>query len=100
MGNTTRKLRRNKAKEAEKELSQKVGMFDRMPDSCISCEASFDKKDREMVQSWFVVVKEKEKKVNLYCPPCWAEAQNILEDFRKRLEDKMSETEGDEKDND
>lgn len=100
MGSTTRKIRRNKAKEAEKELSQKVGMFDRMPDVCTSCTAPFDKKDREMVQSWFVVVKEKEKKVNLYCPPCWEKAQNILEDFRKRLEDKMGENEGNEKDND
>ena len=38
----------------------------------------FDKKDRSMVESWRVVVREKEKKVNLYCPECWDFAQKIV----------------------
>ena len=89
MGKSTRQIRRNKTKLAEKELSQKVEMFDKLPDTCISCEKQFDKKNKEMVQNWFVVIKEKQKLVNLYCPPCWEKAQDILKDLRSRLEKKV-----------
>ena len=57
MGKSTRQIRRNKTKLAEKELSQKVEMFDKLPDTCISCEKQFEKKNKEMVQNWFVVIK-------------------------------------------
>lgn len=41
----------------------------------------FDKSDREMVNTWTVVVKEKEKRVNLYCPDCWTMAQKAVKNF-------------------
>jgi len=88
MGRTTRKIRKNKRKQAEEDLSQKVGMFDKLPDECTSCQGPFDKKDREMVSSWYVIVKEEEGRVNLYCPPCWETAQRVLEDFRNKLEER------------
>jgi hypothetical protein len=78
MGGIKRKLERLKEKNAEKEMKQKLSMFDRLPDECLSCEKAFDKKDRSMVESWRVVVREKEKKVNLYCPECWDFAQKIV----------------------
>ena len=88
MGRTTRKIRKNKRKVAEEDLSQKVNMFDKLPDECTSCQGPFDKKDREMVSSWYVIVKEEEGRVNLYCPPCWETAQRVLEDFRNKLEER------------
>ena len=88
MGRTTRKMWKNKRKQAEEDLSQKVGMFDKLPDECTSCQGHFDKKDREMVSSWYVIVKEEEARVNLYCPPCWEAAQKVLEAFRKKLEER------------
>ena len=78
MGSIKRKLERLKEKNAEKEMKQKLSMFDRLPDECMSCQKVFDKKDRSMVESWRVVVREKEKKVNLYCPQCWDFAQKIV----------------------
>mgnify|MGYP003133328260 CR=1 FL=1 len=56
--------------KAEKELKEKMFMFDKLGDSCMTCGKPFDKKDREQVQKWNVVVRRKEKKVNLYCPEC------------------------------
>ena len=73
-----RKLERTKKKAAEKELKQKVSMFDMMPDVCVSCFKDFDKRDREMVKTWYVVERRKEKKVNLYCPECWEDGMNLV----------------------
>ena len=77
-----RKLRRAKAnkskKLAEKELATKIALFGKLPDKCLTCEKSFDKMDREQVMAWNVVVREKEEKVNLYCPDCWNLAQKIV----------------------
>ena len=88
MGRTTKKIRKNKRKEAEKEMAKKVNMFDRLPDKCMTCEKDFDKTDKEMVSSWYVIVREEEKRVNLYCPPCWAQALEIVNDFRERVSER------------
>ena len=65
-------------KNAEKEMKQKLNMFDKLGDECLACQKKFDKNDREMVESWRVVVREDEGKVNLYCPDCWDFAQKIV----------------------
>jgi len=74
------KLKKKKPKRAEKELSEITGMFDRMPDHCLTCFTPFDKKDREMSASWYVVVRDLEAIVNLYCPSCWESANKFLEE--------------------
>jgi len=89
MGKFSKKMKRDRTKQAEKDLAQKVNMFDHLPDSCTACSKPFDKLDRDMVMSWNVVVKDKDKQVNLYCPPCWDKANEILEDFKKKLMEKM-----------
>lgn len=78
MGGQKRKIQRKKQKAAEKELKDKLNMFEKIGDECLNCQAPFDKKDRSMVESWRVVVREQEGKVNLYCPPCWEFAQKIV----------------------
>ena len=93
MSKLERKIRRKQAKEqkklAEKEMSTKVAMFGELGDACLICEKEFAKKDRDMVSSWYVVVREQENKVNLYCPPCWESAlQNIREIQQAISEDK------------
>ncbi len=84
-----RKLRRKKAnkakKRAEKDLAAKVALFGKLPDKCLTCEAPFDKLDREQVMSWNVVVRRETEKVNLYCPECWDNAQKTI---KKYMEDK------------
>ena len=84
-----RKLRRKQAKKgkkrAEKELATKVALFGNLPNKCLTCDKPFDKLDREQVMSWNVVVRQKEEKVNLYCPECWDNAQETI---KKYIEDK------------
>ena len=77
-------MARNKAKQAKKDLKQKVGMFDKLEDECLVCEKPFDKKSKEDVTSWFVTVREKQGVVNLYCPECWGTAQKVIEEFNNR----------------
>ena len=68
-------------KEKEKDLKQKLNMFDRLPECCLTCNKNFDRKNRGQVMTWFVVVKNAESKVNLYCPDCWTKATKLVEDF-------------------
>ena len=77
------KRKARKEKQAEKELQQKVGMFDKLPDACDACKKTFDKKDKSMVQSWNVVVREAEGAVRLYCPECWNAARKAIEEVMK-----------------
>ena len=80
-----RKQRRAAAKAAkkggDKELSEKIFLFEQMPDECSACIKPFDKKDKEMVKSWNVVVREQEESVKVYCPNCWNNAIKLLEEF-------------------
>jgi len=76
--------KRKKTKEAQEKVSEKLGMFDRIPDACLTCEKSFDKKDKEDVKSFRVVVRESENKVNLYCDACWSNAINIIQEISKK----------------
>lgn len=76
---------KHKAKDAQEDLQNKLSMFDRLPDNCMICNKSFDKKDKKEVKSWFVAVREKENKVNLYCPDCWNRAQSFIEELKKGM---------------
>ena len=71
-------------KQAEKDLKEKLNMFDRMPDECTVCRAPFDKLNRDMVNSWNVVVRTREQVVRLYCPPCWEGAVAVLESLTEK----------------
>ena len=74
--------RRLKKSSKEAEVDKKLGLFDKIPEQCLACFKPFDKKDREMVMSWSVVVREEEGVVRLYCPDCWKKAN----DYMKALE--------------
>ena len=94
MGSWTRKGRRAAAKRkklAEEDMAKKVKLMGSLGDSCLTCDAPFDKKNKEQVFSWRVVVREKEKKVNLYCPPCWENALKLVEDFKNRIQKRRNE---------
>ena len=80
MGSLKRKMERKKIKNAEKEMKQKLNMFDKLGEECLNCQKGFDKTNRSMVESWRVVVRQDENKVNLYCPECWDFAQKIVKE--------------------
>jgi len=74
-------------KSGDKELSEKIFLFEQMPDECSACIKPFDKKDKEMVKSWNVVVREKENVVRLYCPDCWQKAINVVKTYGEKNDD-------------
>jgi len=78
---TKRKLKRQKKKDAEKEMKQALGLFDKIPENCLTCKTKFDKKDKRMVSEWQVVVRKEEKVVRLYCPECWNTAIKIVKEY-------------------
>jgi hypothetical protein len=84
-----RKVKPKKNKKAEKDLKKKLGLFDQLPEECLACEEPFDRKNREQVMSWNVVVKRDPDVVRLYCPECWQKAVSVVEDFDKRIRDRV-----------
>ena len=87
MGSFSRTIKRNKAKKAKKAMAEKVALFGKLGAECMTCLTPFDKKNKEQVLSWSVVVRNREDKVNLYCPSCWGKATQVIEDFKKRHEE-------------
>ena len=86
MSSKLRNIKRKKGKKIKKDIEEKMFMFNKLGDSCETCEKPFDKKDKEQVSTWNVVVKEEEGVVRLYCPECWNKAVEIIQDFRSRVE--------------
>jgi len=80
MSSLAKKIQRQKVKAAKKELQEKIGLFNKLEDSCLVCDKDFDKKNKDMVMKWTVVVKQ--EKVRLYCPECWEKAKNLIEEIK------------------
>ena len=73
--------RAQKKKSSKKnDVEKTIGMFELLPDQCSACLAPYDKKDKKMVTTWNVVVREKEKIVRLYCPTCWNTAKRVIKE--------------------
>jgi len=87
MSSLARKVKRNKEKKLKKEMgkdiSKKIGLFNKMGDSCLACKKPFDKTDKNQVQSWYVTVRSESDTVRIYCPDCWDNAQKIVEEYTK-----------------
>jgi len=80
----TRKIKRNiqkrKAKETQEKMTETVGLFGKLPDHCLACQTPYDKKSKKMASKWQVMVDTHNEAVKLYCPQCWAIAQQIIEE--------------------
>tara|TARA_B100001250_G_C19139507_1_gene503162 strand:+ start:210 stop:494 length:285 start_codon:yes stop_codon:yes gene_type:complete len=86
MASASRRLKRKKDKKVKKDMAEKVALFHKIPDFCTMCENPFDKKDKSQVQSWRVIVREEEQRVNLYCPTCWDHANELLNSIMEDME--------------
>ena len=86
--NLKRKIKRKKKRQAQKEMAAKISLFGLLGDQCLVCAKPFDKKNKEQVMSWSVVVKKEENQVNLYCDVCWNKAVNIVDEFKERVEER------------
>jgi len=80
-----RRIRKTKKKRAEQDLKEKIGLFSQIDDCCLVCEKPFDKENKEMVQSWYVIVRKNQNKVNLYCPECWGRANSFIKEIKEEM---------------
>jgi len=74
-----------KNKKLEKKMAKKLMLFDILGDECAACQEPYDKKSKEHVQTWRVIVREQEKIVRLYCPPCWDNANKMIKEIENDL---------------
>ena len=73
-----RMLQKNMDSETAENLAEKIFQFNQLPEACNACTKTFDKKDKDMVQSWSVVVRQ--EAVRLFCPTCIQKTKEVLED--------------------
>ena len=85
-----RKLKRNKVKKFNKSMKGALTLFNKVPDECLMCEKEFEKTNKEHVSSWSVVVREKEDRINLYCPTCWERGQELVREIKGHLDGKKT----------
>ena len=74
-------------KEVSENFAEKISQFGHLPEQCSACQNSFDKQNKDMVQSWQVVVRQ--ETIRLFCPECVEKAQAAV----KQVEDKYASTE-------
>jgi hypothetical protein len=75
-----RKQRRAMESKMGKENTEKVtSSLDLMMtlEKCCMCDLPFDRKSKEQAATWSVEVFKVDKRVNLYCPECFKEKQEI-----------------------
>lgn len=88
MGKLTKKIGRKKELDSQKEMASKVAMFGKIGSECLVCQKPFDKADKEMVKSWYVIVRNESKQVNLYCPPCWQRGNEMVKEIQENLSER------------
>ena len=76
-----RAMEKSVGAKASKDIADKVAKFGKLPQACDACQEPFDKKDKDMIQSWSVVVKQ--EVVRLFCPHCIRKTQEVLENVSK-----------------
>ena len=71
-----RAIKKHVGQDAQEKMADKVALFGRLPEMCNICQKEFDKKDKDMVNSWSVVVKQ--EVVRLFCPECINKAKEVI----------------------
>ena len=85
-----RRIKKAKKKQAEADYKEKVSMFSRLDDYCLVCEKIFDRNNKDVEKSWYVVVKKEQDKVNLYCPECWERANVLVKKIKEEVDAEKS----------
>ena len=71
-----RAIKKQVGAETQEKMANQVAQFGKMPEQCQICQKEFDKKNKQMVESWSVVVKQ--EVVRLFCPDCMNTAKEVL----------------------
>ena len=77
-----RTLKRHVGGDAQERMATQMEQFGKMPEACDACREPFDKTDKDLRNSWRVVVKQ--EVVRLFCPDCIEKTQEIIENARSK----------------
>tara|TARA_A100001391_G_scaffold198692_1_gene180617 strand:+ start:897 stop:1142 length:246 start_codon:yes stop_codon:yes gene_type:complete len=72
-----RAIKKHMGQDVQEKMADQVALFGKLPEMCNICQKEFDKKDRDMVNSWSVVVKQ--EVVRLFCPECVNKAKEAID---------------------
>ena len=72
-----RALKKEMSTEAQEKMTTQIAQFGTLPEACDACRKDFNKQNKEMVQSWSVVVKQ--DVVRLFCPECINKTKEVLD---------------------
>ena len=79
-----RAIKKHLGEEVQEKMTTQIAQFSKLPEACDACEKEFDKKNRDMVLSWSVVVKQ--DLVRLFCPECINKAKEVLNGSNQNIE--------------
>lgn len=82
-----RAMKKHTGAKAQEKMAQQVAQFGKMPEQCQVCQKEFDKKNKEMVQSWSVVVKQ--EIVRLFCPDCIEKTKEFINERQPDLDESI-----------
>ena len=77
-------MKKHVGADAQEKMATQVAQFGKLPQACDACQKEFDKKNKEMVQSWSVVVKQ--EVVRLFCPECINKTKEALNASNQNIE--------------
>lgn len=72
-----RAIKKQVGPDAQEKMANQIAQFGKMPEQCNACQKDFDRKDKDMAESWSVVVKQ--EVVRLFCPQCISLAREALD---------------------
>ena len=79
-----RAIKKHLGEEVQEKMTTQIAQFSKLPEACDACEKEFDKKNKDMVLSWSVVVKQ--DLVRLFCPECINKAKETLNNSNENIE--------------
>ena len=79
-----RTMKKHLGEETQEKMTTQIAQFSKLPEACDACQKEFDKKNRDMVLSWSVVVKQ--DLVRLFCPDCINKAKEALDGSNQNIE--------------
>ncbi len=84
-----RAMKKQVGAKAQEKMATQVAQFGKLPEACSACQKGFDKKDKDMVQSWSVLVKQ--EVVRLFCPDCIEKTKEVLDGCEPSLNHSVEE---------
>ena len=82
--------RKRRRGDAEQAMADQVHMFGKLPEQCTACQKPFDKKNKDMVFSWNVEVKQ--EVVRLFCPECIEKTKEVIKNYEHNKETEQDST--------